>query len=82
MKIEEWIPVTERQPEKNGWYLVTKHTYGNIGFEMDEIQIGLMRYLDGRWVLPVHIPSWINNELTTDILAWRELPEPYRKGDE
>ena len=64
----------------SGYFLVTLHTYGNIGFDMDEYEVKKMRWdrVNG-WVLPVHSPAWIEEALTQDVLAWKPCPEPYRE---
>lgn len=64
-----WIPVTERLPEKNGEYLVTKTDH--ITYE--------------RLIDIAHYASFIhaNNGFykADDIVAWMPLPEPWR-GEE
>lgn len=84
---ERWIPTSVKpypnlpEEDMSGYFLVTLHTYGNIGFDMDEYEVKKMRWdrVNG-WVVPVHSPAWIEEALTQDVLAWRPCPEPYREG--
>ena len=68
------------EDDMSGYFLVTLHTYGNIGFDMDKYEVKKMRWnrVNG-WVLPVHSPAWIEEALTQDVLAWKPCPEPYRE---
>lgn len=84
---QRWIPTSVKpypnlpEEDMSGYFLVTLHTYGNIGFDMDEYEVKKMRWdrVNG-WVVPVHSPAWIEEALTQDVLAWRPCPEPYREG--
>ena len=82
----QWIPCSERLPDKYGMYLVTmteKAKAEDFGFDVDEIEVNKMRYNSNGWNLPRHIPAWINNVITDEVLAWMPLPEPYREeGDQ
>lgn len=78
-----WISCSERMPSEYGMYLVTmteKAKAEELGFDVDEIDVRKMRYNSNGWQLPRHIPSWINNAVKDDVLAWMPLPEPWR-GD-
>lgn len=85
----KWIPTSVKpdpdlpEDDMSGYFLVTLHTYGNIGFDMDKYEVRKMRWdrVNG-WVFPVHSPAWIEEALTQHILAWKPCPEPYREGDE
>ena len=80
-----WIPVTERLPEENGMYLVTmteKAKAEELGFDLDEIEVSKMRYNSNGWQLPRHIPSWINEVVKDEVIAWMPVPEPYREVSE
>ena len=77
-----WIPVTERLPEENGMYLVTmteKAKAEELGFDLDEIEVSKMRYNSNGWQLPRHIPSWINEVVKDEVIAWMPVPEPYKE---
>lgn len=62
----EWIPCSERLPEKNGVYLVTGEN-GHV-FEYD--------YSD----FTTHNEKW--SYCRNEIVAWMPLPEPYKKEGE
>ena len=61
-----WIPVTERLPEKDGNYLVTSYTY-----DKSKVYVTTRLFIDGEWVF-----------CGKDIVAWVELPKPYKEGSE
>ena len=82
----QWIPTSVKpdpdlsEEDMSGYFLVTLHTYGNIGFDMDEYEVKKMRWdrVNG-WVFPVHSPAWIEEALTQHVLAWKPCPKPYRE---
>lgn len=81
---EQWIPCSERLPEEYGEFLVTmteKAKAEDLGFDLDETYIRKMRYNSNGWQLPRHIPSWINEAVKDEVLAWMPLPvqEPYQE---
>ncbi len=59
-----WIPCEEYLPEENGVYLISY-----------EDAVALMEFFNGKWFLYQRQPA----EEAGTILAWRPLPEPYRK---
>ena len=72
----EWIPVSERLPNCNGVYNVTrKLNEGETIYFISDAS-----YFDGQntW----HADTGINHgrPYLTDIIAWQPLPEPYKKG--
>lgn len=78
----QWIPCSERLPEEYGEFLVTmteKAKAKDLGFDIDETYIRKMRYNSNGWQLPRHIPSWINEAVKDEVLAWMPLPEPYKE---
>jgi len=82
---QRWIPVSERLPEEYGEFLVTmteKAKAKDLGFDIDETYIRKMRYNSNGWQLPRHIPSWINEAVKDEVLAWMPLPEPYQEEGE
>ena len=82
---QRWIPCSERLPDKYGLYLVTiaeKAKAEDLGFDLDEIDVKRMRYNSNGWLLPRHIPAWINAAVTDEVIAWMPLPEPYKERRE
>lgn len=73
LKQEQWIPISERLPEKDGDYLVTMVMPGDIGGNP---------YTN--WICWCsEAQEWTDTDgsaiLEQDIvLAWREIPEPYQ----
>lgn len=61
----KWTPVTERLPEKDGWYLVT--TYSSRGERMIMISIyhSIPKIFEDFMSIPLNV------------LAWIPYPEPY-----
>ena len=77
----QWIPCSERLPEEYGEFLVTmteKAKAKDLGFDIDETYIRKMRYNSNGWQLPRHIPSWINEAVKDEVLAWMPLPKGYK----
>ena len=82
---QRWIPCSERLPEEYGEFLVTmteKAKAKDLGFDIDETYIRKMRYNSNGWQFPRHIPSWINEAVKDEVLAWMPLPEPYKGGEQ
>ena len=73
----EWIPVTERLPDKNGFYLITFKTYENGRGVIEKFY----RKTENIWTDDgVHRGFFFNSD---EVTAWRLLPEPYKEeGDE
>lgn len=69
-QIMEWIPTTERLPEKKGDYLFTTNTY----YDGPTLEIYEFDPEDNR---DVEIA-----ETGLDLTAWMPLPEPYKGGKE
>ena len=65
-----WIPVTERLPKENGFYLCScKHKHPG-GVAMDE-GLSIVQMYKGKWNL---------NEIYA-VTHWMPLPEPPKDGD-
>lgn len=64
-----WIPVTEKLPDKDGNYLAC----------LDNGDVGIFHYFNN----PESIgePIVDNDEDFTGVVAWMPLPEPYRRYD-
>ena len=72
----EWIPISEKLPNRNGVYNVTrKLKEGETIYSISDAS-----YFDGQntW----HSDICVNHgrPYLTDITAWQPLPEPYKKG--
>ena len=74
--VNQWIPCSERLPERDADYLVTI----NSDYFYGEGSIVLMAYSENKW--------WYYNDeqgyvdwFTDEVLAWMPLPEPYKAGD-
>ena len=65
-----WIPVEERLPEKDGFYLVTMD--GEIAGE-DKPFTGLTEFENGKWL--------DDEDDYQCVLAWQPLPEPYKEDN-
>lgn len=77
-----WIPVSERLPEENGHYLVTYHEWGKGDYlpEFDFTCIKILRFYRGEFKMPICCDNKIDDDIGREVLAWRELPEPYKEG--
>ena len=66
----EWIPCSERLPDKEGNYLVSgKWASGKLAVDSCEYKIDY----DGGYFRASH---------SFDVLAWMPLPEPYKREGE
>lgn len=84
VKLLDWVLVTERLPEKNGRYLVTR---GLKTCDALWNRVYIVNYSDLMGLKAEKI-WWQGNvgksdfERITDVLAWMPLPESYRKETE
>ena len=67
----EWIPVTERLPKKDGAYLVTVETHRE---RTKEVLVSTGSYISR--FKPFH---WFCS--VGKVTAWAPLPEPYKGGE-
>ena len=65
---QQWIPVSERLPETDGYYLVTIKTFGWNGEQYEDVDIARYERKNG----------WLKAD---KCIAWMPLIEPY-KGEE
>lgn len=65
-KVDKWIPVSERLPEKDGWYLVQykRELLGGL-------QIEVVGYDERGFLGSID-----------EVIAWQPLPEPYKEQSE
>ncbi len=80
-----WISVKERLPKKTGRYLVTMKEKANTK-DLDflnyiKVKIMIVMYNEG-WKYPTHIPEWVNEVITDEVIAWQPLPKPYSEREE
>ena len=85
---QQWIPCSERLPEKEGKYLVTVRWSPNGKFRVDVVDYGHKvddAWLEKEWLLSggsAFGERWgdtIDN--IEETLAWMPLPEPWRGED-
>ena len=92
----EWIPCTERLPEKNGRYLVTRkfsslfnslsRKFSSLFNSLDDVFI--VNYSEFMGVCVLKRIWWISNpvkpfiEEINDVIAWMPLPELYKGGEQ
>ena len=81
----EWIPCTERLPEKSGCYLVTRK-FSSLFSLLDDVFIVNYSELIGVcvdtkiwWIGSPETPGF---EELDDVVAWMPLPEPYKTDTE
>ena len=81
LKKQRWIPVSERLPETDGVYTVTRRLFDNQ-IDTEPYYMVDACYFDGSnaW----HNDNRINHSrhLLEDIIAWCELPELYKESEE
>ena len=65
----DWIPVKERLPEEDGFYLVSL----NIDTDINEIKVSRAWFLENTKVF---------SEYGKAVIAWMPLPNPYRLNRE
>ena len=62
LSAQQWIPCSERLPDKDGIYLVTHRKFGKL-------EVTWNIFYGGEHA------SWLWND---EIIAWMPLPEPYK----
>ena len=71
IEIPQWIPIEERLPEKNGYYLTTQVTHSlNDYSKILRHDTEYVEFMQGKWSRAKHL----------EIIAWQPLPKPYQKG--
>lgn len=72
-KVGEWIPCSERLPDRYCHCLVTRMNKYNDGFDID-VREDIFIELEGIWWWQSMFEG-----LTGNIVAWMPLPEPYKE---
>lgn len=79
-----WIACEDKPPEEGGYYLVTYREWsdGNYLPKFDDVRIRIMHYQKSEQFTGWNFPKMINKKAEEDrhmeVLAYMELPEPYR----
>ena len=73
----EWIPCSDRLPDETGRYLAVKKRIApdELGGSRTDIVI-LRFFVDDGFLMPTHIPDWINEEINEEVTHWMPLPQP------
>ena len=75
--VQEWIPVTERLPDKTGRYLVLKNRIAPDCLGGNRTDIVILRFFVNKgFRMPTHIPDWVNEEINEEVTHWMSMPKP------
>ena len=77
----EWIPCTERLPEKSGRYLVTRgsNVFSSLWNKLDILNYSDLMGLKKEKIWWSGNVGKIDFEKCDHVIAWMPLPEPYRE---
>lgn len=64
-----WIPCSERQPENDGWYIVS---VVNALDGTEAVEKALFKKTQGIK------KGWFRQGVNNRVIAWQPLPDPYR----
>ena len=70
-KTQQWIPVSDHLPEKNGEYLVTVRKDSRFAFNGEATVYEDTFYSLCQW-----------DDCGEDVIAWMEMPEPYKEEEQ
>lgn len=77
-KLNEWIPVEERFPEKAGKYLVTMIEGGAVHTSVRRFNPSPKHPEQNEPIFTKHVPYYSGWERATrGVIAWQPLPAPY-----
>lgn len=78
---DAWIPITERWPDKKGYYLTTyrEWTDGEYLPKYDDTYIRILRYQNAVFKMPVNCDKKAEDDTHREVIAWKPLPEPYKE---
>lgn len=66
-KIGDWIPCSERLPDKDGKYICTQKIYNLSNGKLSRKSVELVEFYNGKWRRAKHLK----------VIAWQPLPEAY-----
>ena len=76
-RVQEWISVDDRLPDKTGQYLVLKNRIAPDCLGGNRTDIVILRFfVDKGFRMPIHIPDWINEEIDEEVTRWMPIPQP------
>lgn len=73
---QQWIPTSERLPEKDGFYLIS---IPPGEFPDGFLQVDMIVFLDGKWQYQYDFKKKQFQEFNCPVLAWMPLPKPYEE---
>lgn len=80
--VDMWIPITEKLPQKTGYYLTSLSRKASEEFGGNSTSIKIMRFMGEDWRYAHHFPEWINSEIKDTVTHWMPLPKkPKWRGD-
>ena len=76
-----WISISERWPDKSGYYLTTyrEWTDGNYLPKYDDTRVKILRYQEAVFRLPVCCDKKAEQDTHREVIAWMPLPEPWKE---
>lgn len=86
-KTRRWIPCSERLPGETGFYLVTYRERWDDGVAWgpsESVEVRKMHFtrITAEWIVPAYIyGSGFDQHVQQEVLAWMELPEPYKEAN-
>lgn len=80
-KVNEWITVSERLPDKAGKYLVTMSECLSVHTSVRRFNPKPKHPEQNEPIFTKHLPCYSGWERATKgVIAWMPLPEPYKEG--
>ena len=81
-RVQEWISVKDRLPDKTGRYLAVKKRIAPYYLGGNKTDAVILRFfVDKGFRMPTHIPDWINEEINEEVTHWMPLPPDLPKGE-
>ena len=67
---QQWIPCSERLPNKSGYYLVTQLVHSVKDFsKVLRHEVEYVEFMQERWCRARHL----------EVIAWQPLPQPFKE---